>query len=134
MGSNADLARSLYDAFAQGDVPTVLGAFDEKIEWREAESNPYSPAGGGAWIGGDAITQNLFMKLATEWDGFKVMPERYRETEEGVVVEGRYAGTYKETGKSLDAQFCHVWELRDGKITSFQQYTDTAGMQAAMGD
>src|SRR4051794_23504065 len=34
---NVALARRLYDAFAVGDVPTVLAAFDDKIEWREAE-------------------------------------------------------------------------------------------------
>ena len=43
-----------------------------------------------------------------------------------VVVEARYTGTYKQTGKKLDAQVCHIWKIRDGKIMSFRQYTDTA--------
>jgi ketosteroid isomerase-like protein len=43
-----------------------------------------------------------------------------------VVVEGRYTRTFKTTGKSLDAQFCHVFKVRDGKRTSFQQFVDTA--------
>ena len=46
-----------------------------------------------------------------------------------VVVEARYTGTCKETGKSLDAQVCHVWKLHDGKITNFQQYVDTGQWQ-----
>jgi len=50
-----------------------------------------------------------------------------------VTVEGRYTGAYRGTGAALDAQFCHVWTLRDGKIVKFQQYTDTAAFQAAMG-
>ena len=29
------------------------------------------------------------------------------------------------TGKPLDAQVAHVWDLRGGKVTRFQQYTDT---------
>jgi ketosteroid isomerase-like protein len=44
-------------------------------------------------------------------------------------VEWRQAGNCKETGKSLDAQVCHVWKLHDGKITSFQQYVDTGQWQ-----
>ena len=28
-------------------------------------------------------------------------------------------------GQALDAQFCHVWSIADGKITKFQQYADT---------
>ena len=50
-----------------------------------------------------------------------------------VVVEGRYTGTFKATGKSLDAQMCHVFKIRDGKLTSFQQFVDTAQMQEVMG-
>jgi hypothetical protein len=33
------------------------------------------------------------------------------------------------TGKKLDAQACHVWKIRDGKVASFQQYVDTAQLQ-----
>ena len=46
-----------------------------------------------------------------------------------VIVTGRYSGAYKATGKKIDAQFAHFWTLADGKVTRFQQYTDT--LQAA---
>ena len=49
-----------------------------------------------------------------------------------MVVEGRYTGTYKPSGKSVDAQMCHVLRFHGSKLTSFQQYLDTAQMQAAM--
>jgi uncharacterized protein len=128
---NVELARSLYEAFANGDVATVFAAFDENINWREAENNPYQPSG-EAWIGSDAIMNNLFIKLATEWDGFAVQPKEFHDAAgDIVVVEGRYTGTYKATGKSIDAQFCHVWKMRDGKLVDFQQYVDTAQMQEA---
>lgn len=124
--------RGVYEAFAQGDVPAVLAGMDANIEWREAESNPYEPSG-AAWIGPDAIVNNLFMKLATEWDGFAVHPQQYHDAGETVVVEGRYSGKYKATGADLDAQFCHVFKFKDDKVTSFQQFTDTAKLRAAMG-
>jgi ketosteroid isomerase-like protein len=50
-----------------------------------------------------------------------------------VVVECRYTGVHRTTGKSLDAQACHVWKLAGGKVTSFQQYVDTAQLYGAMG-
>jgi ketosteroid isomerase-like protein len=50
-----------------------------------------------------------------------------------VVVEGRYYGKVRETGISLDAQFAHVWHLRDGKVVGFQQYTDTKQWADAIG-
>jgi hypothetical protein len=51
---------------------------------------------------------------------------------DSVVVEGRYTGKFNATGADLDAQFCHVFKVADGKITSFQQYTDTAQFQKVM--
>jgi len=42
-----------------------------------------------------------------------------------IVVEGRYTGIFKATGKAINAQFVHVWTLADGSITRFQQHTDT---------
>jgi ketosteroid isomerase-like protein len=130
--SNRALIEKIYDAFGKGDVPTVLNAFDPKIEWSEAEGNPYEMSG-KAWVGGEAVTQNLFVRLAEEWDGFTVTPRTYHDAGDSVVVEGRYTGKHKSTGKSIDMQFCHVWTLSGGKATRFQQYCDTAQFQDAMG-
>jgi ketosteroid isomerase-like protein len=130
--SNVDLVQGLYGAFAQGDVPTVVAGMDTDIHWREAEGNPYQPSG-AAWVGADAIVENLFMKLATEWDGFSVHPDQFHDAGDTVVVEGRYTGKYLATGAALDSQYCHVFKFKDGKVTSFQQYTDTAQHEKAMG-
>jgi ketosteroid isomerase-like protein len=129
---NVEAMRSLYEAFGNGDVPTVLGAMDPNIEWREAEGNPYQPDG-SPWIGPDAIMNNLFVKLATEWDGFTVQPKEFHDAGDTVVVEGRYTGVVNATGTQVDSQFCHVFRVKDGKVTSFQQYTDTGQFQDAMG-
>ena len=129
---NVEILQGGYEAFGRGDVPSVLAVFDPNIEWRQAEGNPYKPDG-HAWIGGDAILQNLFMRLGTEWDGFTVTPEKLHDAGDTVVAECRYTGVYKATGKSINAQACHVWTFRDAKATSFQQYLDTGQMQDAMG-
>jgi hypothetical protein len=130
--SNVQLITSMYEAFTRGDVETVFGVMDENIEWREAEGNPYEPSG-NAWVGKDAIMNNLFIKLATEWDGFTVHPKQFHDAGDSVIVEARYTGTHKATGKDLDAQVCHVFAVRDGKVTSFQQFVDTAQLQDVMG-
>jgi len=129
---NVQLARDIYDAFGRGDIPAVLGMMDPDIEWHEAEGNPYKPDG-KAWLGPDAVVNNLFIKLGTEWDGFTVHPMEFLDAGSAVVVEVRYSGVYKQTGKSLDAQVCHVLKMRDGKLASFQQYVDTGQLQDVMG-
>ena len=129
---SVSLLKSLYDAFGRGDIPTVLGAMSPEIKWYEAESNPYMPSG-KAWVGPDAVLNNLFMKLAAEWDSFTVHPKSFHNAGNSVIVEARYTGTYKATRKSMDTQVCHVWDVKDGKVTRFQQYVDTAKLQDVMG-
>ena len=129
---NVRLLKNLYDAFGRGDVPTVLGSMSPDIRWHQAESNPYMPSG-DAFVGPDAVLNNIFMKLGTDWDAFTVHPKSFHGAGDSVIVEARYSGTYKATGKSIDAQVCHVWDVKDGKVTRFQQYVDTAKIQDAMG-
>ncbi len=129
---NVTLLKSLYDAFGRGDMPTVLGAMNPGIQWHQAESNPYMPSG-EAFVGPNAVMNNVFMRLGTEWDGFSVHPKTFYGAGESVIVEVRYTGTYKATGKSMDAQVCHIWNVKDGKVTRFQQYIDTAKLLDVMG-
>lgn len=129
--SNVQLARDIYAAFGRGDIPAVLAGFDPRIEWRQAEGNPYMPEG-TAWVGPQAVLDNLFMRLGSEWDGFTVHVGSLHDAGEHVVMEGRYTGTYKPSGGVFDSQVCHVLRFRDGKLVSFQQYLDTAQMQAVM--
>lgn len=131
--SSVEAARKLYRDFAGGDVEAVLGSFDPDIEWREAEGNPYQPDG-TPFRGPQEILEKLFVRLATEWDGFTVTPRTFHEVGEGVVVvEGRYTGSFKSTERPLDAEVCHILTYRGGKLTRFRQYVDTAQLQAVMG-
>jgi len=51
---------------------------------------------------------------------------------ERVVSFGHYAGTNKKTGKAFRVPFAHAWRMKDGKVTHFQQYTDTHVVQETM--
>jgi len=129
---NVGIMKSLYAAFGRGEIPAVLGAMSPDLRWYQAESNPYRPSG-EPWIGPDAVLNNLFMRLGDEWDGFTVLPKTFHAAGDSVIVEARYNGTFKPTGKQLDAQVCHVWDLKNGKVTRFQQYVDTARLRDVMG-
>jgi uncharacterized protein len=129
--NNVSFLTSLYDAFGRGDIPTVLGAMSPNSQWHQAENNPYMPSG-EAWIGPDAVLSNLFMRLGAEWEGFSVHPKAFHDAHDSVIVEARYSGRYKATGKSMDTQVCHIWDVKDGKVTRFQQYVDTAKLRDVM--
>lgn len=123
MGRNGDTVQALYDAFSKGDVPAVLGVFDRQIQWREAENFLY--ADGNPYVGPQAVADGVFRRIASDLEGFAVVPEHFIEGDDTVVVEGHYRGKVKATGAPVDAQFAHVWQLREGKVVRFQQYTDT---------
>jgi ketosteroid isomerase-like protein len=124
---NVDVVRSIYEAFAAGDVPGVVARMSPDMVWNEAENFPY--ADGNPYRGPEAILGGVFARLGSEWDGFAASPEEFLDAGDTVVVLGRYRGTCKATGRSMDAQLAHVWRVADGKATRFQQYTDT--LQAA---
>ena len=126
--SNLDSVRGVYDAFARGDIPAVLGFLSPHIEWTEAEGFPY----GGTYVGPEAVLNGVFMRLGTEWDGFAAVPDEFIDGGDTVVALGAYGGTYKATGKSIQADFAHVWKVRDGKAVRFTQYVDTLIIQRAL--
>jgi ketosteroid isomerase-like protein len=128
---NVQIARDVYASFGRGDIPTVLAAFQGNLEWREAEGNPYQPDG-KVWVGPQVVVDKLFISLGTEWDAFTIHVKSLHGAGDHVVMEGRYTGTYKPSGKKLDAQVCHVLRFSGGKLASFQQYVDTAQLQAVM--
>jgi ketosteroid isomerase-like protein len=128
---NVELVRRLYAAIECRDMTQVLEIWDPQVEWREAEGHPY--ADGNPYLGPEQILEGVFSRLGGEWEGFTAHPQEYLDAGDVVVVLGRYTGTYKETGRVLDAQIAHVYRLRDGRVVAFQQYTDTAQFLAVTG-
>jgi uncharacterized protein len=118
---NVEFVKGIYGAFARGDVPAVLGAFAEDIEWFEAEGMPY----GGLHRGPDAVAQKVFGPITEDIEGFTLVPEQFMESGGTVAVVIRYTGTGKATGKPLDVPAVHVWDIRDGKLARFRQFIDT---------
>ena len=118
---NVEFVKGIYGAFARGDIPTVLGAFADDVEWFEAEGMPY----GGLYRSGEAVLQNVFGPIAADVEGFAVTPEEYIDSGATVAAIVRYTGTGKATGKTLDEPAVHVWEIRDGKLARFRQFIDT---------
>jgi ketosteroid isomerase-like protein len=127
---NVELVRGLYSAFSCGDVGAVLGALAPGVVWNEAEGNRY--ADGNPYVGPQAVAAGVFARLGGEWDGFAVKMDEILDAGDTVVACGRYTGSYKATGKPINAQVVHVWTIADGKIAAFQQYTDTLQMARAI--
>lgn len=128
MAGNLETIRGIYEAFARGNVPAFLETLAPDVSWTEAEGFPYA----GTYTGPGAVLDGVIMRLGTEWDGFSAVPAEFVVQEDTVVALGRYAGTYRRTGKGISVPFAHVWKLEKGRVIRFRQYTDTALVQKAL--
>ena len=117
-----DVVKGVYEAFGRGDVPAVLGAMADDIEWHEAEGMPY----GGVYNGGEAVAKNVFGPITEDIPDFAVKPEEFIASGNAVAAVVRYTGTGKAAGKQLNLPVVHVWDVRNGKIAQFRQFIDTA--------
>ncbi len=128
---NMTIIQKLYDDFAKGDMEAVGAALDANIEWNEAENFPY--ADGNPYIGFDAILNGVFARIGAEWEYWNLVDLNYHDMANNqVLVTGRYQGKYKKNSAVINLQMAHLWNLKDGKVTKFQQFADTKGIDEAI--
>jgi ketosteroid isomerase-like protein len=128
MPANTDIIRGLYDAVGRGDVPAVLAGLDANVEWTQAEHFPYA----GTYTGPDAVLNNVLARIGIDWEGFRISPTEFIDSGDKVVAIGRYSGAWKATGKPFEADFVHVWTMRNDKAIKFRQYVDSGPVQASI--
>src|SRR3972149_7085063 len=104
---NVELIRAMYDAFAAGDAPGVVGRLSDKIVWNEAENFPYADK--NPYVGPQAVLEGVFARIAGEWDGFAVQIDEILDAGDTIIALGRYHGTFKSTGRPQHTQMAHVW-------------------------
>ncbi|WP_296150688.1 nuclear transport factor 2 family protein [uncultured Flavobacterium sp.] len=127
--TNLEIVKSTYEGKTSEENGENLAKYvAEDISWTEAKGFPYA----GNYTGLESITKNVFSRLGSEWIDYKFRPEDYVASDDKVVAFGTYTGTYKITGKSFTARVAHVWKLKDGKITSFEQFVDSQPVNDVM--
>lgn len=122
--ANQAVVEALYRAFAANDGATIGGLLSADLVWMEAESGPYADR--NPYNGPAAVFEGVFARIGAGYEGFAVTPTVFIASGDRVVALGRYTGTNRATGEALSAQFAHVFTVMGGKVTGFQQYTDTA--------
>ena len=120
--TNLEIVKSTYEGKTSEENGRNLAEHvAANITWTEAKGFPY----GGTYTGLENITKNVFSRLGSEWIGYKFTPEDYVASGDKVVAYGTYTGTYKATGRFMQARVAHLWKLNAGKIVSFEQFVDS---------
>ena len=117
--SDADFIEGLYDQVLNNEIDSFVTHITDTLEWimangveytnKEDVYKHYSGSGGGIWE-----YWSLAEMTFSDVEGDKVL------------VRGRYQAKCNANDTILiDAPFVHYWELTEGKVSKFQQYTDT---------
>jgi ketosteroid isomerase-like protein len=126
--SHVDFVKGVYAAFGTGDVPRVLGAMHPQIQWTETAGYAF----GGVFRSPQAVLENVFAKIPVAFESFSIDVERLIDGGNMIVMQGHYVAKGKATGETVRAAVAHVFEIVDGKIVRFDQYVDSATINAIL--
>ena len=128
---NKDFVRGIYEAFGRGDAAAVIASLDSEVLWAYPDNVFY--AEGSPFRGPSEVFNKIMVRLATEWENFKVEPTEFIAEGDRVVVLVRETGTFRETGSFLEADAAHFWTIREGKAIEFYALADTLEYSRAAG-
>jgi ketosteroid isomerase-like protein len=127
-----EIVQGVYASHVRRDTGGLVELLADDIAWWQARNHPYAnPA--GPWIGKADVVAHVVDPINNEWHGFITRVDAILDAGEQVVVHGEYTGTYKATGRDIAAPVCAIYTVRNGAITEFRQYVDTAQIRWAMG-
>lgn len=116
-----EVVKAHYDANDRKDLNGMVADIAPDARWTEMSGFPCA----GTYVGPEAIIENVFKALGGMFDDYAFVLDRLLDAGGQAVGIGDYSGINKKTGKPFAARVVHVWDVKDGKIVAFEQFTDT---------
>lgn len=129
MSKNYEAIKAHYAGSDNKDLAAMMAPITDRTAWTEMAGFPYA----GTYVGTVAIIEGVFKRIGDEWEGYTFSLERLVDGGSTILGIGTYSGTYKRTGKPMKARVVHVWDVEDGKVLRFEQFTDTKLVAQATG-
>jgi len=126
---NAATIRSIYEAFARGDIAYILEQLDPGVEWHAPTTVPFSK---GLHRGPNEVAQ-FFAGIAEHVSEPSVETYEFLPAGDRIVVLACFRGRGIETGIPFEAPEVHLWRLSGSKVVEERSYADTAAIVQALG-
>lgn len=123
---NSTLIQKIYAAFSTGDIQTILNNTAPNAEW--VNHGPASVPYMGNFTGRIPEFFNAIGNSTTE---AKVVPDKFIVQGDNVVSIARYTAKVRSTGAKIDTPLAHIFTVRNGKVTSWIGFSDSAAVAAA---
>lgn len=126
---NERVVRDAYAAFQRADIPGLLEILSDDIDWW-IPGSPEQIPGSGRIRGREAVG-GFFVTLDESQEFTHFEPQEFISQGDRVVVSGNYKGRTRPAGREFDIDWLHVFTVRDGRVTAFREYFDTAALAEA---
>jgi len=118
--TSREVVQQCIDALNRGDAAAFIGAFSDDLSFRMPGSTPVS---------GETKTLQEFITLVEKVAGYldvliTIKVTNFIACGEWVVTESKGHGVTKK-GQDYNNNYCHLWQVRNGKIVKFVEYNDT---------
>ena len=127
---NTKLVQAGYAAFASGNIPALLDLLDDSIVWQGVVGSGQHVATSGVRQGKQAVA-DFFSAIAEHQTFHAFEPRQFIAQGDTVVVLGHYDVTHNTTSGRVDSDWVMVFKVANGKITRFQEFSDSAAVNAA---
>ncbi|MFC4855885.1 methyltransferase [Actinophytocola glycyrrhizae] len=124
MGTNTDVIKTSYAAFASGDLDRALACFSPGIEWTHPDG--MADFGLGGTKNGLGEVRRFMARARTVFSEIRAEPREFLESGQRVVVLGTHHMRGRESGVAGTVEFAHTWWFVDGMATHFADVHDSA--------
>jgi ketosteroid isomerase-like protein len=126
--TNVQLVRHAYESVANRYMQKFLDLLHPEVEWKlpKMENVPFA----GIWRGHEQVLR--FMTLIAETqEVVEFKPDEFIAQNNDVVVLGHFFMRVRATGRDSISDWAHYWTVKNGKVTQFREYVDTAAVSKA---
>jgi ketosteroid isomerase-like protein len=123
MSEALTVVKEAYSAFEKGGIQALLQIVSEDVSWRVVASTglPYPNH-----CQTRAEVKRFFEDLFAAEEITKFETREFIDAGSHVVVIGFIAATIKATKKSFESEWVHIFTIKDGLVTRWQEFFDTA--------
>ena len=123
MGQATAIVQKAYEAFGRQDVPAILDVVSDRVDWEFVGSSGLAYA--GKRKSRDEVAK-FFAEVGAADDIQVFEPREFIEAGDQVAVLGWERATARDTGQAFESEWAHVFTVRDGKITRWRGFFNTA--------
>ena len=124
---SADVVRRFFDAFNAGDIDAAFAKLSPDIQWTYYGPDPFAGS-----FHGHAGVKAFFDRVGKSIRIIEMTPRSLVGAGNQVFGRGVEHSASLATGREYRVECAHVYQVRDGLMTRFEEFIDTAAVAGCL--